>query len=131
MNPTLEENDLVLGIKDSSMKTGELVAFYYDNKILIKRVIATSGQWVDIDDSGNVYVDGTMIDEPYLTSKSKGSCDIDLPYQVPDESVFVMGDHRDVSVDSRLQAIGCVKSDQVAGKLVLRVWPLNKFGLVH
>ena len=131
MNPTLEESDVVMGIKTDKMETGDLIAFYYNNKILVKRVIATSGQWVDIDEDGNVYVDGEMIDEPYLSEKAKGSCDIELPYQVPDESVFVMGDHREVSIDSRVSAIGCVKQDQVAGKLLLRIWPLNRFGLVR
>ena len=131
MNPTLEESDVVMGIRTDQMETGDLIAFYYNNKILVKRVIASSGQWVDIDEDGNVFVDGDRIDEPYLTGKAKGSCDISLPYQVPDESVFVMGDHREVSIDSRISAIGCVKQDQVAGKLVLRIWPLNHFGMVR
>ena len=128
MTPTLGEGDIVLSVKGSSFKTGDVVAFYYNNKILVKRVIAKSGDWVDIDDDGNVTVNGTMIDEPYVSEKAFGECDIKLPYQVPESRVFVMGDHRSTSVDSRNSAIGCVSEEQVVGKIVFRVWPLKSFG---
>lgn len=128
MTPTLAEGDIVLSVKGSRFDTGDVVAFYYNNKILVKRVIAHSGDWVDIDDDGNVMVNGKLIDEPYVSEKALGDCDIALPYQVPESRVFVMGDHRNTSVDSRNQAIGCVSEEQIVGKIVLRVWPLKGLG---
>lgn len=131
MNPTLYEGDFVVSIRGSEMDTGDLVAFYYNNKILVKRVIAQSGQWVDIAEDGTVYVDSVKIDEPYLQEKAFGECDLELPYQVPENRVFVMGDNRAVSVDSRSTSIGCVSVEQLVGKIVFRVWPLNAFGEVN
>lgn len=131
MNSTLVSGELVVSVKNSSFKTGDVIAFYYNNNILVKRVIATSGQWVDIDLQGNVYVDGKEIDEPYLDEKSFGEPDIDFPYQVPDERIFVLGDNRSVSVDSRNYAVGCVTSEQIVGKIVFRVWPLSRLGPIH
>lgn len=128
MQPTLFEEEFVVSIKGSDMDTGDLVAFYYNNKILIKRVIAQAGQWVDIDEDGTVYVDNVKINEPYLNDKALGECDIKLPYQVPENRVFVMGDNRSVSVDSRSTTIGCVAVEQLVGKIVFRIWPLDKFG---
>ena len=131
MAPTLNEGDLILSVKGEDMKTGDLIAFYYNNKILIKRVIANSGDWVNIDESGNVFVNDQMIQEPYLQKKSKGICSIKLPYQVPDGKVFVMGDNRDISIDSRSKEIGCIAGEQIAGRLELRIWPLGKMGFVR
>lgn len=128
MTPTLTEGDIVLSIKGSSFQTGDVIAFYYNNKILVKRVIAYSGDWVDIDDDGNVFVNGQLIDEPYISEKALGECDIQLPYQVPEARVFVMGDHRSTSVDSRSSAVGCVSEEQIVGKIVFRVWPLKGLG---
>ncbi len=127
MSPTLADGDIVLSLKTSDFKPGDVVAFYYNNKILVKRVIATSGDWVDITPEGDVYVNSKLLDEPYLQEKALGDCNIELPYQVPESRVFVMGDHRSVSVDSRNTAVGCVAEEQVVGKLVFRVWPLNAF----
>jgi len=127
MNPILQEGDIVVSVKDNSMKTGDVVAFYYNNKILVKRVIAQSGDWVDISEDGTVYVNNQQIDEPYLQEKAFGECNITLPYQVPDEKVFVMGDNRSVSIDSRNTAVGCVSQEQVVGKIVFCVWPLRHF----
>ncbi len=131
MTPTLTEGELTVAVKTERLQAGDLVAFYYNNKILIKRVIATQGEWVDIDKEGNVYVDGNLLDEPYVQNKSLGDCDIELPYQVPDGRIFVMGDHRNVSVDSRTTAIGCVSQEQIAGKLVFLIWPMTHIGTVH
>ena len=131
MNATLKSGELVVSVKGSKFKTGDIVAFYYNNNILVKRVMANSGDWVDIDLDGNVYVNQQLVEEPYLTEKSFGEPDIDFPYQVPDERVFVLGDNRSVSVDSRHRAVGCVTSEQIVGKIVFRIWPLTRIGPVH
>ena len=131
MTPTLAESDIVVSIKGTDFAPGELVAFYLGNKILVKRCIAGPGQWVDIDADGNVYVDGKLLDEPYLTEKALGDCNIELPYQVPDNRYFCLGDHRATSVDSRNTAVGCVAEEQIVGKIVFRVWPLAGFGALQ
>ena len=131
MNSTLVSGELVVSVKNASFHTGDIIAFYYNNNILVKRVIANSGDWVDIDLDGNVYINHELVDEPYLNEKSFGEPDIDFPYQVPDERIFVLGDNRAVSIDSRHSAVGCVTSEQVVGKIVFRVWPLNRIGPVH
>ena len=130
MNPTLDEGDIVVAVKGFGFQQGDLVAFYIGNKILVKRVIAGPGQLVDIDEDGNVYVDGQYLDEPYLAEKSLGDANIDLPYQVPDNRYFCMGDHRSTSVDSRHSEIGCVSEEQIVGKIVFRVWPFASIGTV-
>lgn len=128
MTPTIKEDDIVISVKGSKFEAGDLIAFYLGNKILVKRCIAGPGQWVNIDEDGNVFVDGKLLDEPYLTEKALGDCNITLPYQVPDNRYFCMGDHRSTSVDSRNTDVGCVSEEQVVGKIVFRVWPLAGFG---
>ena len=128
MTPTLNEGDIVVSIKGSDFQPGDLVAFYLGNKILVKRCIAGPGQWVDIDEDGNVSVDGKLLEEPYLTEKSLGGSNIELPYQVPDNRYFCMGDHRSTSVDSRHKEVGCVSEEQIVGKIVFRVFPFGGFG---
>lgn len=128
MTPTLYDGDVVVSVKTGRLERGDVVAFYYNNKILVKRVIAGPGQWVDIDEDGSVYVDGELLDEPYVEEKALGTCNIELPYQVPDGRWFVMGDHRSVSVDSRDQSVGCVSEEQIVGRLTFRLWPLNRIG---
>ena len=125
MAPTLNDGEIVLSLKTSDFQHGDVVAFYYNNKILVKRVIAVSGEWVDITPEGDVFVNGEQLDEPYLNEKALGDCNIELPYQVPESRIFVMGDHRSVSIDSRNTAVGCVAEEQIVGKLVYRIWPLN------
>lgn len=128
MTPTLNEGDIVVSVKGSDFEPGDLVAFYLGNKILVKRCIAGPGQWVNIDEDGNVSVDGKLLEEPYLTEKSLGGSNIELPYQVPDNRYFCMGDHRSTSVDSRHTEIGCVSEEQIVGKIVFRVFPFREFG---
>lgn len=125
MTPTLENGDIVVSVKSDSFEQGEIVAFYYNNKVLVKRVIASAGEWVDIDEDGTVYVNEKKLDEPYLTEKSFGDCNIELPYQVPESKIFVMGDHRSASVDSRNTAVGCIGEEQIVGKLKMRIWPFD------
>lgn len=131
MTESLQDDDIVMALNSKHYDTGDVVAFYFNNNILVKRVIAGPGDWVDIDDEGNVTVNGVALDEPYVSEKSKGICDIELPYQVPDGRCFVMGDHRETSVDSRSTAVGCVSDDMVIGKIILRIWPLEGLGPVE
>ena len=130
MSPTLQDGQIVVSIKSSRFEPGDIAAFYHGNKLLIKRYLAGPGQWVDIDRLGNVSIDEKALDEPYLTDKAYGETNIDLPYQVPDDRYFLMGDNREVSVDSRNTTVGCVARDQIVGKVVFRIWPLKDFGPV-
>ena len=131
MAPTMDDGAIVVSLKDNKFESGEIVAFYYNNKILVKRAIAQAGEWVDIDEQGNVYVNNVLLDEPYLDSKALGDCNIELPYQVPEARIFVLGDNRDVSVDSRNTAVGCVAEEQIVGKVVFSVWPMESFGRIN
>ena len=128
MTPTRQDGEIIFSVKTSEFEPGEIVAFYYNNKILVKRVICGPGDWIDIDEDGTVYVNEVRLEEPYLTEKTLGDCNIDLPFQVPDGKVFVMGDHRSTSVDSRNTAVGCVAQEQIVGKIIFRIWPLNRLG---
>ena len=131
MVPTLEDGQIVISVKTSNFQSGDIVAFYHGNKLLIKRFIAGSSDWVNIDEDGNVFVNDEKLNEPYLTEKAFGNTNIELPYQVPDQRFFLMGDNRDVSIDSRNTAVGCVAADQIVGKVVFRIWPLSEFGPVR
>lgn len=130
MTPLLHEGDIVVSVKGMDFQRGDVVCFYYNNKILVKRVIAFGGEWVNIDADGNVYVNGNLLDEPYITEKALGECDIQLPYQVPEGRIFVIGDHRATSVDSRSTTVGCVFEEQIVGKIVYRVWPVSDIGVI-
>lgn len=130
MTPTLSEGQYVVAVKDSTPETGDIVAFYYGNKVLVKRCIAGPGNWVDILADGTVTVNGKALEEPYLKQKHFGICDLELPYQVPEGTYFLMGDERETSVDSRHSSVGCVSVDQMVGKIVYRVWPFEALGTV-
>lgn len=131
MTPTLAEGQYVVAVKDNTPQTGDVIAFYYGNKVLVKRCIAGPGAWVDVLEDGTVTVNGEVLDEPYLTNKSYGICDLELPYQVPEGTYFLMGDERETSVDSRHSSVGCIATDQMVGKIVYRVWPFEAFGAVN
>ena len=131
MTPTLTEGEIVVSIKGADIEQGDIVGVYFGSKLLIKRCIAVSQQWVTIDEDGNVFVDGQLLDEPYISEKALGETNIELPYQVPDNSIFVMGDHRATSIDSRNTSVGCILEEDVVGKIVFRVWPLKRFGSIN
>ena len=130
MSDTLNDGDIVIALH-RNLKQGDVIAFYYNNTILIKRVIATEGQWVNLDETGTVYIDGQPLEETYLSEKAFGETDIELPYQVPDARYFVMGDHRSTSIDSRHTTVGCISDEMIIGKIIFRVWPLSGFGRVR
>ena len=130
MTPTLSEGQFVVSLKGASFRQGDLVSFYIGNKLLVKRVIAVPGDWVNITEDGTVYVNEMELEEPYINEKALGQCDLELPYQVPESSYFLMGDHRETSVDSRYTAVGAVAKDQIVGKIVFCVWPLSDIGAV-
>ena len=131
MEPNLNDGDIIVGIKSGMFETGQICCFYYNNRLLLKRVIANGGDWVEIDQDGYVYVNGNMLDEPYVRERSIGICDIEFPYQVPDGQLFVMGDHRSTSVDSRSTVVGCIDVNEIVGKMFFRVWPFEEIGLVQ
>lgn len=131
MTPILQEGEIVVSLKSNTYSTGDIVAFYYNNKILVKRVICGSGEWFNMQRDGTVFVNGSKLDEPYVSEEGYGSCDLDLPYQVPDNQYFVMGDQRMSSVDSRMEQVGCVPEERIVGKIALRVWPLFSFGPIE
>ena len=128
MAPTLHNGEILVSVKTKDFSSGDIIAFYHGNKLLIKRYIAGSADYVNIDEDGAVSVNGTLLEEPYLAEKAYGEADIEFPYQVPDQRYFVMGDNRSVSIDSRSSIVGCIAGDQIVGKVVFRVWPLNAFG---
>lgn len=128
MAPTLHNGEILVSVKTKDFSSGDIIAFYHGNKLLIKRYIAGPSDYVNVDEDGNVSVNGTRLDEPYLAEKAYGEADIEFPYQVPDQRYFVMGDNRSVSIDSRSSIVGCIAGDQIVGKVVFRVWPLSAFG---
>jgi len=130
MTPTLQEGQIVVSVKADRMEPGDIVAFYYGNKVLVKRYIAGPGVWVDMREDGTILLNGEVLEEPYLTEKAFGICDLELPYQVPEGTYFLVGDHRESSVDSRHSSVGCIAEDQIVGKIIFRVWPMETFGPV-
>lgn len=131
MAPTLSEGEIVVTVKNSDFKPGDVVAFYYNNKILVKRVIGNPGDWIEVDEDGRVRVNQILLEEPYVQEYALGECDIEMPYQVPDGRIFVMGDNRATSVDSRSTTVGCISEEEIVGKIVFVVWPMEQFGLLN
>ena len=131
MTPTFMDGDIVLAVRTKELERGDIVAFRYNNNVLVKRLIASSGDWVMVDNDGKVYINDRLIDEPYVDEPSLGDCNVDLPLQVPDTRYFVMGDHRSVSLDSRNTSVGFVTTEQIVGRLVFRIWPITDFGFIH
>lgn len=131
MEPTLEEGQIVVSLSTSELESGDVVAFYYGNRVLVKRCIAGPGAWVDVQPDGTVLVNGVVLDEPYIQEKAFGICDIEFPYQVPDGTYFLMGDQRNTSVDSRHSTVGCISQEDIIGKIVFRAWPLSDFGAIE
>ncbi|MBQ7862052.1 MAG: signal peptidase I [Clostridia bacterium] len=130
MEPTLNDEEIVVLLKTANMKKGELCCFSYQNKLLIKRVVGLPGDKINIDTNGNVYVNDELIDEPYITDRAFGECDITFPCYVTDNHYFVLGDHRSTSIDSRSSAIGLVSEEFIVGKIFFRIWPFESIGLV-
>ncbi len=130
MTPTMQNDELIICSKRSNFKQGDIVAFYFNNKILLKRVIGTAGDYINITSDGTVYVNGDKLDEPYVSELALGTCNIEMPYQVPDNRIFVMGDHRSVSIDSRSTTVGCIADEYVIGKVIFRIWPFESIGTV-
>lgn len=131
MSPTLQEGEIAVTVKTSEYHAGDIIAFYYNNKILVKRVICGPGDWFNMQSDGTVYINNDKLDEPYVSEHGFGSCDLELPYQVPDGEYFVMGDQRMSSIDSRMSQVGCVAADRIVGHVFLRVWPLDSIGTVE
>lgn len=131
MAPILNEGDIVMSIKTKNLKQGDIIAFYHGNKILIKRVVASSSDWVYIDEEGTVSVNGTVLEEKYVQNKMLGDISVELPLQVQDGKWFVLSDKRDTIIDSRNNDVGCISNDDIIGKIIFRVWPLKKIGSVN
>ncbi len=131
MTPTLVEGQIVLSVKGYKFEQGDLVAFYIGNKLLVKRVIAGPADIINIKEDGTVILNGNELEEPYVSEKAFGECDLELPYQVPESRYFLMGDHRETSVDSRSSVVGCVADEQIVGKIVFSVWPIPTFGSIE
>ena len=131
MTPTLQEGEIVVSVKADQLEPGDIVAFYYGNKVLIKRYIAGPGQWVNILEDGTVLVNDQVLEEPYLTQKALGICDLEFPYQVPDKTYFLLGDERETSVDSRHSSVGCISEEEMVGKIIFRVWPMDVIGVIE
>ena len=126
MEPILNDGDIVLMVKTDKLDSGDLCAFYYSNKILIKRIIAVPGDYIWIESDGTVFLNGEELNEPYVSEKALGECDVEFPYQVPENAYFMMGDHRETSIDSRSSVIGCIAEDQIIGKILCKFWPITE-----
>lgn len=127
MSPTLSNGDMIVALKDGECQRGDVVAFYFNDKLLVKRVIAVAGDVFAMDEGGHVSLNGQPLDEPYVSVFAVGECDLDMPYTVPEGRLLVLGDQRQLSLDSRSSAIGCVAQEQIVGRILMRFWPLEQF----
>ena len=125
MEPTLVNGDIVVLAKTTDFDRGDICGFAWNNKILVKRVIGIPGDWIEIDTDGTVYLNGERLNEPYAQQIAFGECDLEFPYQVPQEQYFVLGDMRESSIDSRNTLVGCVENEQIIGKIFFRIWPFK------
>ncbi|MBE7058128.1 MAG: signal peptidase I [Ruminococcaceae bacterium] len=130
MNPTLENGDIVVCVKTTNLKRGDICGMYYNNHLLVKRVVGLPGDSIEMDEAGNLFVNGEYVDEPYVSEKILGECDLDFPYIVPEQTVFILGDNRPVAVDSRNEQFGCISYEEIQGKIIFRVWPFKSFGII-
>ncbi len=126
MSPTLQSGDIVVALKSGTVQKGDLAAFYFNDRLLVKRAIANAGDEISILPNGTVSLNGAALNESYVAAPALGDCDIAFPYTVPPERLFVMGDERLLSLDSRHSAIGCVAPEQLVGRVFLRIWPLDQ-----
>ncbi|MCI8506276.1 MAG: signal peptidase I [Lachnospiraceae bacterium] len=131
MEPTLKHGEVVFLYRTKKVETGDIVGFYYGGSILLKRVVGAGGDQIEIDGDGNVYVNGRRLDEPYLTERSLGKCDVEFPCKVPPGMYFVLGDNRELSVDSRTRGIGCIGDNQIVGKAICRAWPFDRMEIMR
>ncbi len=131
MEPTLADGEVIFLRQTKEIEKGDIVGFYYGGRVLLKRAVGSAGDQIDIDREGNVYVNGELIEEPYLAEKSLGKCELEFPYEVPEGMTFVLGDNRAVSIDSRIKSIGSVETEQIVGKVVFRAWPLSRMGIMR
>lgn len=131
MEPTMAEGEIIFIRQTKEVEPGDIIGFYYGGRILLKRVAGSEGDHIHIDGDGNVYVNGEMLEESYVVEKSLGKCELEFPYEVPEGMLFVLGDNRSVSIDSRIRSIGCVERDQIVGKAVFRAWPADCMGMIQ
>lgn len=130
MQPGFQPGDIVVAYKTKNFQQGDVCVFYFNNKLILKRVIGMGGDKIEIDEEGHVTVnDITLEEEDYISEYALGQCDIEFPYVVPPGEYFVLGDNRDNTEDSRFTNYGCIKQEEMVGKIFLRIWPLN--GLVY
>ena len=128
MEPGFQTGDIILLQKTSKAEKGDVCAFYFNNKLLLRRVIAGEGDKVEIDEQGYVKVNGEFLEEDgYISEHALGQCDIDFPFHVPAGQYFVMGDNRDFAFDSRATNFGCVSQEEIYGKPMARIYPFDRF----
>ncbi len=131
MNPTLTDGETIILRQSKEVEKGDVIGFYYGGRVLLKRVIGKEGDEIEIDEEGNVFVNGEKLKEDYIREQSLGKCELEFPYRVPEGMTFVLGDNRAISVDSRIRSIGCVEEEQIVGKAVFRAWPMKSIGILR
>ncbi len=137
MSDTLNNNDIVLLDKISyrftDIKRGDVVSLYYaDTKYLIKRVIGLPGEYVEFQDN-KLYIDNKYMDEDYVEDVITDDFSLsELGYdEIPEDMYLVLGDNREDSLDSRDASVGLIPKEDIIGKVRIRIWPLNKIGIIR